>query len=173
MNRLDTLLARSEIEEVLFRYARAVDRRDWQSLAPCFHPDATDRHGDFTGSPQEFIDWVTARHAEVPFSMHFLGNCLIEFLSDARAAVETYFLAIQRREPGPGAETVAMDYEVFGRYCDLFENRGNGWRIASREVVYDGTRTQPSTHHKRPLSGVIGRRDMQDSVFRPEMRSIT
>lgn len=166
MNRLDALIAKSEIEDVMFRYARGVDRRDWDMVQTCFHPDAVDIHGDFRGSPAAFIAWVAARHAAIPFSAHFLGNCLITFQGDLRASAETYFIAIQRREPVSGDTMPAMDYEVFGRYCDVFEDRGTGWRIAAREVVYDATRTQPSTDHLRKLTGVIGQRDRTDPVYR-------
>jgi 3-phenylpropionate/cinnamic acid dioxygenase small subunit len=169
MDRLSTLIAKSEIEEVMFRYARAVDRRDWQALRGCFHEGAIDHHGDFRGGPEAFIAWVSERHASIPFSMHFLGNCMIEFLNDATAAVETYFIAIQRRETtlasGSGG-VERTDHEVFGRYCDRFELRDGAWRIAYRQVAYDSTRTQPSSDHLRRLVGVIGRRDQSDAVFR-------
>ena len=98
MDKLSELVAKNEIEEVIFRYARGVDRRDWDAVSACFHPDAIDQHGEFTGTPLEFIEWVRKRHANVPFSMHFVGNCLIEFMDDRKAAVETYFIAMQRRE---------------------------------------------------------------------------
>lgn len=161
MDKLAELIAKNEIEDVLFRYARCVDRRDWDGLTACFHPDATDTHGEFSGTPKEFIEWVRKRHATVPFSMHYMGNCLIEFLSPVTAAVETYFQAIQRRE----TEGEGTDLEVFGRYCDRFERRDSQWRIAKRMVVYDGTRTQPSSNHLRKLEGVIGRRDAADPIF--------
>lgn len=157
MDKLNELVAKNEIEEVLFRYARGIDRRDWDAVRSCFHPDAVDHHGEFNGTPSYFIEWVSKRHANVPFSLHFLGNCLIEFIDDNRAAVETYFIAMQRRE--------GTDYEVFARYCDLFEKRQDVWRIAARKVVYDSTRTQPSSDHLREQIGVIGRRDPSDPVF--------
>lgn len=165
MDKLEELAARTEISDALFRYARAVDRRDWQSLHDCFHADAVDHHGEFVGGPSEFIDWVSARHAEIPFAMHFLGNCLIEFLSDDAAAVETYFVAIQRREDSDANGTGGTDFEVFGRYVDRFELRGSGWKIASRKVVYDATRTQPSSDHLRERIGVQGTRNRTDPVF--------
>ena len=138
MNPLEMLLAKSEIEDCLKRYARGVDRRDWEGVRACFHPDAIDHHGEFRGTCDEFIVWVSARHAEIPFAMHYLLNCLIEFMSDRSASVETYFWAIQRRETrseaGPAAGT---DFEVFGRYVDQFEKRDGVWRIADRKVTYD------------------------------------
>lgn len=166
VDKLEQLAARAEIGDCLCRYARAVDRRDWASLRTCFHDDAVDHHGEFHGTADAFIDWVSARHAAVPFSMHFLGNCLIEFESPAAAAVETYFAALQRREtPAADGSPETMDFEVFGRYVDRFEQRDGAWKVAGRRVVYDSTSTRPSTNHLRALVGVIGRRDGTDAVF--------
>ncbi len=64
-----------------------------------------------------------------------------------------------------GASREGADVEVFGRYCDRFEKRDGAWRVARRKVVYDGTRTQPSTHHLRKLVGAMGRRDRSDPVY--------
>ena len=163
MDPLDRLVARAEIEDCLKRYARGVDRRDWDLVRGCFHADARDHHGDFHGSPAEFIDWVRDRHASVPFSMHYLLNCLIEFGSATEAAVETYFWALQRRDAPDGAG--GTDIEVFGRYIDRFELRDGHWRIADRKVAYDSTRQTPSTAHLRQLVGVLGQRDRTDPVY--------
>ncbi len=35
----------AEITEVLYRYARAVDRKDFDRVADCYFPDAIDNHG--------------------------------------------------------------------------------------------------------------------------------
>ena len=163
MDTLERLAARSEIEDCLKRYARGVDRRDWDLVRGCFHPDARDHHGDFHGSPEAFIAWVQDRHAAVPFSMHYLLNCLIEFATAELAAVETYFWAIQRRDAADGGGT---DIEVFGRYLDRFEKRDGQWRVADRKVAYDSTRQTPSTAHLRKLVGVLGQRDGSDPVYR-------
>lgn len=167
MDKLSQLVARAEIEDCLCRYARGVDRRDWPAVRACFHEDAVDRHGEFHGTADEFVDWVRNRHAAVPFAMHFLGNSLIDFRDENTAAVETYFIAFQRRERTAADGSVeGTDADVFGRYVDRFERRDGGvWRIARRSVVYDSTRTQPSTNHLRKLVGVIGRRDAEDAVY--------
>jgi SnoaL-like domain len=169
VDKLSELVARQEIHDVLVRYARGVDRRDWPTVRACFHDDADDQHGEFTGGADAFVDWVSTRHASIPFAMHFLGNCLIEFLGPEAAFVETYFIAMQRRETSSGepkSKTVATDVDVFARYCDRFERRAGEWRIASRRVVYDSTRTQASSNHLRKLVGVLGRRDHGDPVYR-------
>lgn len=163
MDALARLTARSDIEDCLKRYARGVDRRDWAMVRACFHDDAVDHHGEFLGNGDAFIEWVRARHAAVPFSMHYLLNCLIELDSATSARVETYFWALQRRD-GAGGGT---DHEVFGRYIDRFEQRDSVWRIADRRVAYDSTRTQPSTHHLRQMQGLLGRRDGLDPLYQP------
>ena len=166
MDPLEKLIARSEIEDCLKRYARGVDRRDWDLVRACFHEDAMDHHGEFHGSGNEFVEWVSARHADIPFAMHYLLNCLIEFSSDRDAAAETYFWAIQRRDsPTKEGRGNGTDYEVFGRYVDRFTRRDGVWRITSRKVVYDSTRQQPSSDHLRKIVGVLGRRDRSDPVF--------
>jgi hypothetical protein len=162
MDSLSRLEARASIEDSLRRYARAVDRRDWAALRSCYHPDATDEHGEFSGALEDFIDWVSKRHATVPFSAHFLGNCLIEFIDDKSAIVETYFVAIQRRANGASGD---VDTDVIGRYLDRFERRDGLWKVATRRVVYDGSRVVPSSFRPRTGKGTLGRRDLDDPLF--------
>ncbi len=166
MTSIEQLIAKAEIEEILFRYARGIDRRDWVAVRAGFHDDAIDQHGEFTGTADEFVAWVSDRHANIPFSMHFLGNSIVDFLSDYAAAVETYFIAYQRREvTSESGEPEGTDYQVFGRYVDRFEKRGGAWRVAGRKVVYDSTAQFPATNHLRALTGAIGRRDSADPVY--------
>lgn len=166
MTSVERLIAKTEIEDCMKYYARGVDRRDWNLVRSCFHDDALDLHGEFKGDSEAFIEWVSKRHENVPFSMHYLLNCLIDFETDAFAKVETYFWAIQRREsPTDEPDAQAMDFEVFGRYVDRFECREGGWRIAYRRVVYDSTRTLVATNHLRDLVGICGQRDMTDPIY--------
>jgi hypothetical protein len=167
MNRIEQLIAKAEIEESLYRYARGVDRRDWKAVRAGYHDDAIDQHGEFTGTADEFISWVSDRHATIPFSMHFLGNSIVEFRSDKVAAVETYFIAFQRRETMVvGGVATGIDHQVFGRYIDRFEKRSDDvWRVAQRLVAYDSTAQFPSTNHLHKPVGTRGRRDGDDPVY--------
>lgn len=168
MDKLSELVARSEIQDSLMRYARGVDRKDWDGVRATYHPDAHDEHGEFSGSVNEFIAWVDNRHKTIPFSMHFLGNSLIEFKDDKTAFVETYFIAM-RRAADPvanGADAPQeIDGEVIGRYLDRFERRGGAWKVAKRCVVYDSSRSAPSSHKPRTAKGLLGVRGKQDPVF--------
>lgn len=86
MESVNELLAREAIREVLQLYARGVDRRDWALVASTYHPDAHDDHGGYKGGVTGLLEWLERRHASIEQSMHFLGNCLIDFRSDSRAS---------------------------------------------------------------------------------------
>jgi hypothetical protein len=182
--RIARLLDRQEIQDLLARYCRAVDRRDWAKLGDVFHADAHDDHGEYKGGVEGFLAWVKQRHASIGQSMHFLGNCLIEFAGDDVALVETYFVASQRlgAEAGPAARKMleqcgadsagAVDLDVLGRYIDRMERRAGGpWKIARRTVAFDAVRARPATGG--PLNPLWGqaRRDPDDPVF-AERRAI-
>lgn len=137
---LRELLDRNAIQDAMARYARAVDRSDWEGVRAAYHPDAYDDHGEFKGSVDDLIPYLQ-KLLTVQGGMHFLGNCLIEFAGDDLAVVETYFVS-QRLRPatdkdvdcGPGDAVCRFGW---GRYCDRFERRDGEWRVARRLVVMD------------------------------------
>lgn len=158
MDALTRLIARADIEDLMARYCRAVDRRDWPALSDCYHPDAHDDHGAYAGGVEGFIAWVSERHATIPFSMHFAGAGLIEMLDETSVVAEVPFVVF-RRAPGPEGE---IDAEVYGRYLDRLEKRDGAWRYARRKVVIDETRSRPSQRGGGPTAG---RRNSSDPVF--------
>ena len=172
------LLDRQEIADLMARYCRAVDRRDWPRLREVFHPDAHDDHGEYKGGVDGFLAWVAERHARIGQSMHFLGNSLVEFAGPDLALVETYFIAAQRLGPeagpaarrmleqaGAGSEADSVDIDVFGRYIDRMERRGGAWRIARRTVAFDVLRTRPASGGALNPAWALSRRDPEDPVF--------
>ncbi|WP_423460341.1 nuclear transport factor 2 family protein [Ottowia sp. VDI28] len=134
---LGELMDREAIRECMFRYCRGIDRQDEEALRSAYWPDATDRHGPYQGSATGFIDWAVKKlAADGERSVHSISNMSIT-LAGAQAAVETYFMALQRdRDP----EGVSREVFLAGRYVDRFEKRDNEWRIAARTVVYDWLR---------------------------------
>ena len=133
---LARLVAESEIRDALARYARGADRNDIALIRSAYHADATDSHGYFSGTIDGFVEWFRERHATVTQSMHFLGNCLVEFDGDESAFVETYCRAYQRLRD-PAAPGTLQDLHVLCRYLDRFERREGRWAIAARTVVYE------------------------------------
>lgn len=134
------LVDRSEIEEVLNRYCRGVDRCDEAELAAVYHPDGTDDHGTFAGLGTDFAAWACRGGRRFwSASHHTVHNVIVEWVDDDVADVESCVLAfnqrvaeIERRDGGAGR------VEVFaGRYLDRFERRDGSWRIAHRRAVRD------------------------------------
>ncbi len=140
-NLLRELHDRVLIQDVMMRYARAVDRNDWAALRAAYHADAYDDHGEFKGSVDDLITYLQNLLGGSPGGMHMLGNCLIEFVDDDSALVETYFVSQRLREAGPGDADCGPEDAIcrlgWGRYADRFERRAGEWRIARRQVVMD------------------------------------
>ena len=134
---LGELMDREAIRECMYRYCRGIDRQDEEALRSAYWPDATDRHGPYRGPATGFIEWAMKKlAADGERSVHSISNMSIA-LAGAQAAVETYFMALQRdRDP----EGVSREVFLAGRYVDRFEKRGGEWRIAARTVVYDWLR---------------------------------
>ena len=131
---LDALLAREAIRDCLALYARGIDRADLAALTASYWPDAQDSHGAYSGPISGFIERVRRAWQAGPRNIHHLTNILIAFRDDRHAAVETYFLALQR---SAGPDGVLRQVQLSGRYCDLFQRRGAEWRVLRRTVVYD------------------------------------
>ena len=130
---VDALMDREAIRECIFRYCRGIDRLDEASLRGSYWPDATDRHGPYQGTANQFIEAALRKLPESSRMIHHVGNLSIE-LRGRQAAVETYFLAWQRDRRADGREQETF---LAGRYVDRFEKRDDEWRVAARVVVYD------------------------------------
>ena len=72
------LVAQQELRDLYHRYCRGIDRRDLDLVRDCYHPDATDDHGEYSGGVDGFIDHVRASLTRFERTMHVLGNILVE-----------------------------------------------------------------------------------------------
>lgn len=136
-NRLEHVLARDEIREVLARLARGTDRCDASLIRSCYHEDAEDDHGGFQGSGDAFAKWVLETlPAHFQATMHNLGNSDIRVEGDT-AWSETYCTA--HHVMHPDEQGVIRDSIMGLRYVDRFERRSGEWRVARRTCVYDWT----------------------------------
>ena len=138
------LVAKQQITDVLYRRARAGDRRDVELALSCYHAGATEDHEGFSGTAAEFIRDVSMispnSTAPVVGLWHFLSNILIELDGD-RASVESYHIAVVSRNDGSG-ETQSR---IGGRYLDKFAFRDGRWAITHRDVVFDWSRVDVAT----------------------------
>ena len=167
---LQRLLDREEIYETICLYARGVGRGDWELVRSTYHEDAFDSHGDYQGDINGLIAWLENLFKGVDNSMHFLGNCLIEFGSHDSALVETYFVSRRLRAP-TGEElnfaksTDAFSRDYWGRYIDHFERREGQWRVLHRTVVTEARSDSLALRGARMDPLVWGQRNMSDRLY--------
>jgi hypothetical protein len=167
-DRLDQLVSRAEIGEVVVRYVRAIDRLDEAMLRTCFHPDSRHRHGAFDGLSSEFCTHAMAICRGVRATHHQLGPVSIELAGEI-AHVETYFLSTHRLGDTPAPPGQPHEDRIAGgRYVDRFERRGGVWKIAERIGVMEWVRYEPSADRGfwDGPDDQRGRRDTRDPVYR-------
>lgn len=138
--RLATWLDKLDVQEVVMKLARGIDRCDESLIASAFWPDATDDHGTFKGAAKDFVPWVIPVLRGMERTQHAICNLLVD-VRGARAFSEAYFIAYHRIHPSDEAR----DMLASGRYLDCFEKRDGEWRIAHRQVVYDWSINQPAS----------------------------
>lgn len=169
---------RAQIQDVVYRWCRAVDRLDKPGMLAVFWPGAIDSHGPYIGPVEGLVDWILVRHRPIAVSSHFVGNLLIEFASPDLALVETYVRTIQQYPPeakaqlaqltggAAGDPEAAMDMFTSSRYIDRMERRDGEWRIARRDLAQDWKQIVDVKYRALvPHEGwIIGRRDGNDAV---------
>lgn len=134
---VDRLVARAEIQDLLWRYCRGIDRCDVELVRSVYHPGATDNHGIFVGDAGEFADMVVPLLAQsYRCTQHQLSNMLIDIDGD-RANAETYFTAYHREHDSPDGVTAPQMVVFGGRYLDELERRDGRWGIVARVVAHD------------------------------------
>lgn len=138
------LLDRQKITDVLFRYARGIDRQDKELVRSAFFPDAIERHPEYHGDRDLFIELTWRDLTSLWRSQHFISNISIEFDGD-RAYTECYARVVHLGHPAPPADSPFPPGHVFHgihRYIDIFERRRGEWRIVDRTLALTATRNE-------------------------------
>ena len=177
---------RFHIEQVMRRWARAVDRRDWPLVRTVFHPGAVDDHGMYKGDIDGLIDWLQGRHQCITKSMHVLGNIYIEFSGADAALCESYVVAYQQYDAAPGADQahilaalgdgvdpsdLPMDVVMPARYVDELERRDGEWRITNRTTIFEGRYFLNGDDTPLDPAWTVGRRDGSDPLYMARKRA--
>lgn len=164
--RLTAMLDEHAIAKVVCRYCRGIDRRDFNTVRACYHPDATDDHGPFDGGVEEFIAWCKGVLASFDRTMHFVGNVLVDIdPTDHDVARSEAYAVTYHRIPARG-ERPERDYIVAVRYVDRFERRSGTWAIAKRRCVLDWCRMDPVGYCPPFGAGsTLGVAGPQDAVY--------
>ena len=166
--KLDRLMSRQEIYDLVCKYMRGIDRLDATLQRSTFHDDATTDYGFFAGGPDEFVALAQGILKGHLANHHMIGQTLIDIEDDV-AFGEIYFQAFHRVVED-GAE---YDLFIAGRYIDRYERRQGAWKIAHRSELVDWVRNSAACDQwlegSNSLLGARGEADL--SYQRTKLRS--
>lgn len=132
------LLDRAELLDLVMRYCRGVDRRDYALIRSLYWDDAVDDHGEmFCGSPDEYVAWLPGVLEPLDCTIHAVSNSLFVIDGDS-AEGEHYSYNFHRTRAEPRQEII-----IHGRYLDRYEKRDGVWKFARRKITFDHGYIQP------------------------------
>jgi len=138
--RVQRLLDRLEIQDLVTRYYCAADQRDFEAFLSCFVPGTRVDYSEVlpvsSAHPVEQVTAVIEAAMASTFSntQHFMGNHSVTIDGDV-ASGETYCLAIhQYIDPSQDQDQRPVSAL---RYIDRFVRADDGWRIEHRRVTRD------------------------------------
>jgi 3-phenylpropionate/cinnamic acid dioxygenase small subunit len=130
---LQEISDRIAIDELLVRYSRAIDSRDFDTLEGLFLPDATFDAGSL-GCPNDargIRAMIEGTLTGLDATQHLVGKSLVEFTDPDTAEVRTYLISQHIRESAPGP---VKHYFLGGEYADRVVRTPAGWKIAYRRL---------------------------------------
>lgn len=125
---------RIEIDELLARYSRALDFRQFEELEGIFTPDGEFDAGGLghPHGPAAIREMIEGTIGGLDSTQHLVGKSIIEFSEDGNSAeVHTYLISQHIRESAPGP---VKHYFLGGEYADRVVRTADGWRIAYRRL---------------------------------------
>jgi 3-phenylpropionate/cinnamic acid dioxygenase small subunit len=120
---------RTEIADLLTRYAKAVDRKDWDLYRMVFTADATIDYtsaGGIAGDLETQVKWLEEALAQFPATQHLIANIDISFGDVDSATVEAMF-------HNPMIVSDSSSFVTGGWYHHDLVRTEQGWR--SRSLV--------------------------------------
>jgi ketosteroid isomerase-like protein len=135
--RIQQIVDRTDILDVVTRYAAAIDTGDWAALASLFTDDASLECLGFEGSlggstgPEGITKFVGAVVRPLDGCQHINTNHLVSVYGD-EAEHTGYFLAQHVRRGLADGEL----FLVAGRYDDRLRRTQEHWRFTHRTVTF-------------------------------------
>lgn len=128
---LQQIADRLEIEDVLTRYATAIDTKNWQLLERCFTPDAVVDYtsvGGVRGSFPEIKEWLSSVLPHFPMTQHLVTNKTVAVDGDTAISRCALFNPMGMPD-GKGGFELFFDGAY---YDDKLVRTSDGWRIRER-----------------------------------------
>jgi SnoaL-like domain len=134
--RLQLLIDKQDIYELMCRYARGVDRFDKELVRSVFWPEATavfplSADAVFKGLYRDYLEIDVESWKPYTAQQHYLCNHLSEIDGD-QALAETYQFSFYWKMPGDDPK---LNSQNSGRYIDRYERRNSEWRVIHREFI--------------------------------------
>jgi len=164
---------RQEIEQLMYRHARSLDRMDAELMKSTYWPEAIEEHQDpiypdlfhWNDNAWKFVPDAMKGFQNLKVTQHRISNVLIELDGD-KATAETYVWAYHVHTDEDGVDQEGI---LGGRHFFDLEKRGDEWRIMRRVTVFDWNQNQkasavwsddfnPKYHQKRG--------DMKDESYK-------
>ncbi|MCL1037422.1 nuclear transport factor 2 family protein [Shewanella submarina] len=137
---LQILLDKQAITEVMYKFARALDRVDGELMKSTYWEDAIEEHQDpifpdlffYNDNAHAFVAPAMEGFKALKATQHRISNPLIEVKGDT-ANAEAYVWAYHvHEENGVDKEGI-----LGGRHHFRFERRQGEWKIIHRNTVFD------------------------------------
>ena len=156
------LLDRLAIADVMARYCRGIDRFDEALVRSCFTADATDQHGSFNGTIDEFIAWAFRLLQKYESTMHLIANHLADVVGE-NAVAETYGIAFHRSDDPDPKRNLTVGF----RYIDRLVKVNGEWKISERVATTEWVQAKVAeSHWPIPGNSAVGHRSHDDALFR-------
>jgi hypothetical protein len=124
-----------QIARILKLWGHARDSDDWETLAECFHENATIHISWISGSVKKFIAHSRAMAEERKpgaHCKHLISGIWVQVNRDRAFSRCNVNLCMRDRIHGH-----EFDLQSWFRFFDLLEKRNNFWRILKRTAVYE------------------------------------
>ncbi len=134
-NALREMRDRAEIEQLEWRYARALDTLNGEAYAQLYAEDGQFGTGENAvkgrAALQKFITTLKQGEPKTPPMYHMVMNSYLEFIDKDHARLHAYEMTVFA-PPGPGAK---VNIGAAGRSVNELVRTPQGWRIKLRDIA--------------------------------------
>ena len=123
-----------EITQLLYRYARAIDAKDWKVLEQIFTPDARIHYAVERGAELRFAElgpWLASAMTIFKATQHVITNPLVEISGDSARC--TSYLTGTHVQIRRDTDVAVLTTEG-STYSDELVRTRDGWRISARRL---------------------------------------
>jgi len=134
--KIEQLLSKQEITELLYKYPRALDRLDRDLLLSIAHPEAKVTFGkNVFPNWGAYTDFMMKAHGAMLGNNHRISNILIEVGGDKAVSESTGTATLLvKKENG---EDVYEERWMHSRYLDTWSRRNGKWALDNRVTLTD------------------------------------